>query len=90
MTNIQFQYWFLHCQMAVVILLSLGIPSNLQYTLQMSFVEEQSISNEILSHFVRKTMAMSSEVTLDTAQFRLQEWAAQIRNYQNRPNGISV
>ena len=33
---------------------------------------------------------MSSETTLAAAQFRLQEWAAQIRNCQNRPDGMSV
>ena len=33
---------------------------------------------------------MSSETTLAAEQFRLQEWAAQIRDCQNRPDGISV
>ena len=33
---------------------------------------------------------MSSETTLAAAQFRLQEWAAQIRDCQNRPDGMSV
>lgn len=33
---------------------------------------------------------MSSETTLAATQFRLQEWAAQIRACQNRPDGMSV
>lgn len=33
---------------------------------------------------------MSSETTLAAEQFRLQEWAAQIRDCQNRPDGMSV
>ncbi len=33
---------------------------------------------------------MSSETTIVATQFRLQEWAAQIRACQNRPAGMSV
>ena len=33
---------------------------------------------------------MSSETTMVAAQYRLQEWAAQIRECQNRPAGMSV
>ncbi len=33
---------------------------------------------------------MSSEATIVATQFRLQEWAAQIRECQNRPAGMSV
>ena len=33
---------------------------------------------------------MSSKTTLAAEQFRLQEWAAQIRDCQNRPDGMSV
>lgn len=33
---------------------------------------------------------MSSETTIVAAQYRLQEWAAQIRDCQNRPAGMSV
>lgn len=33
---------------------------------------------------------MSSEATTAATQFRLQEWAAQIRECQNRPDGMSV
>ena len=33
---------------------------------------------------------MRSETTLAAEQFRLQEWTAQVRDYQNRPNGMSV
>ena len=33
---------------------------------------------------------MSSETTIVAAQYRLQEWAAQIRDCQNRPEGMSI
>ena len=33
---------------------------------------------------------MRSETTLAAEQFRLQEWTAQVRDCQNRPNGMSV
>ena len=33
---------------------------------------------------------MSSETTAVAVQYRLQEWAAQIRECQNRPTGMSV
>ena len=33
---------------------------------------------------------MSSETTIVAEQYRLQEWAAQIRDCQNRPAGMSV
>lgn len=33
---------------------------------------------------------MNSETTIVAANFRLQEWAAQIRECQSRPNGMSV
>lgn len=33
---------------------------------------------------------MSSKTTIVAAQFRLQEWAAQIKGCQNRPSGMSV
>lgn len=33
---------------------------------------------------------MSSETSMVAASFRLQEWAAQIRECQNRPAGVSV
>ena len=33
---------------------------------------------------------MSSETTVVAARYRLQEWAAQIRDCQNRPEGMSV
>lgn len=33
---------------------------------------------------------MSSETTAAAVQYRLQEWAAQIRECQNRPAGMSV
>ena len=33
---------------------------------------------------------MSSETSMVAADFRLQEWAAQIRECQNRPAGMSV
>ena len=33
---------------------------------------------------------MSSETTMIAEQCRLQEWAAQIRDYQSRPAGMSV
>ena len=33
---------------------------------------------------------MSSEITAVAVQYRLQEWAAQIRECQNRPTGMSV
>ncbi len=33
---------------------------------------------------------MSSETTIVATEFRLQEWAAQIRECQNRPAGMSV
>ena len=33
---------------------------------------------------------MSSEITAVAVQYRLQEWAAQIRECQNRPAGMSV
>ena len=33
---------------------------------------------------------MSSETTMVAEQYRLQEWAAQIRECQNRPAGMSV
>lgn len=33
---------------------------------------------------------MSSEITMIAEQYRLQEWAAQIRDCQNRPSGMSV
>lgn len=33
---------------------------------------------------------MSSETTMVAEQCRLQEWAAQIRDCQNRPDGMSV
>ncbi len=33
---------------------------------------------------------MSSETTIVATQFRLQEWAAQIKECQNRPAGMSV
>lgn len=33
---------------------------------------------------------MSSEATTAATQFRLQEWAAQIRDCQSRPDGMSV
>ena len=33
---------------------------------------------------------MSSETSMAAASFRLQEWAAQIRECQNRPAGMSV
>ncbi len=33
---------------------------------------------------------MSSKTTMVAEQFRLQEWAAQIRDCQNRPSGMSV
>ena len=33
---------------------------------------------------------MSSETTAAAVQYRLQEWAAQIRECQNRPTGMSV
>ncbi len=34
--------------------------------------------------------SMSSETTAVAVQYRLQEWAAQIRECQNRPTGMSV
>ena len=34
--------------------------------------------------------SMSSETTMVAEQYRLQEWAAQIRECQNRPAGMSV
>ena len=33
---------------------------------------------------------MSSETTMAAERYRLQEWAAQIRECQNRPEGMSV
>lgn len=33
---------------------------------------------------------MSSKTTIVAAQFRLKEWAAQIKDCQNRPSGMSV
>ena len=33
---------------------------------------------------------MSSETSMVAAQYRLQEWAAQIRECQSRPSGMSV
>ncbi len=33
---------------------------------------------------------MGSETTMVAAQFRIQEWAAQIKECQNRPAGMSV
>ena len=33
---------------------------------------------------------MRSETTLAAEQFRLQEWTAQVRDCQNRPDGMSV
>ena len=33
---------------------------------------------------------MSSETSMVAASFRLQEWAAQIKECQNRPSGMSV
>ena len=33
---------------------------------------------------------MSSETTMIAEQCRLQEWAAQIRDCQNRPDGMSI
>ena len=33
---------------------------------------------------------MSSETTMMAEQCRLQEWAAQIRDCQNRPDGMSI
>ena len=33
---------------------------------------------------------MSSETTLVAVQYRLQEWAAQVRECQNRPAGMRV
>lgn len=33
---------------------------------------------------------MSSETTMITTQFRLQEWASQIRECQNRPADMSI
>lgn len=33
---------------------------------------------------------MSSKTAIVAAQFRLQEWAAQIKDCQNRPSGMSV
>lgn len=33
---------------------------------------------------------MSSETTMMAEQYRLQEWAAQIRDCQNRPAGMSI
>lgn len=33
---------------------------------------------------------MNSETTIVAAQYRLQEWAAQIKDCQNRPAGMSV
>lgn len=33
---------------------------------------------------------MSSETTIVETQFRLQEWAAQIKECQNRPAGMSI
>lgn len=33
---------------------------------------------------------MSSEASMAAADFRLREWAAQIRECQNRPAGMSV
>lgn len=33
---------------------------------------------------------MSSETTMAAEQYRLQEWAAQIRDCQNRPAGMSI
>ena len=33
---------------------------------------------------------MSSETTIVAAQYRLQEWAAQIRTVRNRPEGMSI
>lgn len=33
---------------------------------------------------------MSSETTIVASQYRIQEWAGQIRDCQNRPSGMSV